>query len=107
MIDSFRLRCDDEYKFQGLKRGVYNGSDPKPEFRVFLDLAEASGVVLPSWWSKEKREVCVGIANRGWSDIRKIVGKSDIQEHYGDATMPMKLRILGEQIYGKGFMPGC
>jgi splicing suppressor protein 51 len=32
------------------------------------------------------------------------VEKPDITEHYGNPMMPMQLRILGEKIYGKGFM---
>jgi len=40
----------------------------------------------------------------GWSDINCAVEKSDIQEHYEDGSMPMMLRILGEKIYGRGFM---
>jgi len=39
-----------------------------------------------------------------WADIHSAVEKSDIIEHYGDGMMPMKLRVLGEKIYGKGFM---
>ncbi|PQE15898.1 mynd domain protein [Rutstroemia sp. NJR-2017a BVV2] len=37
-----------------------------------------------------------------WYNIFKVVEKSDIKEHYGDAFMPMKLRGLAEKIYGKG-----
>lgn len=32
------------------------------------------------------------------------VEKSDIVEHYTNPMMPMTLRVLGEKIYGKGFM---
>lgn len=40
--------------------------------------------------------------NGGWSSLASMVEKSDIIEHYGDARMPMQLRMLGEQIYGRG-----
>jgi splicing suppressor protein 51 len=38
----------------------------------------------------------------GWSSLSRAVEKSDIVEHYGDPTMPMQLRMLGEQVYGSG-----
>lgn len=47
---------------------------------------------------KEKR---LNVDSDNWSEA---VENSDIQDHYGDGTMPMKLRILAEKIYGKGFM---
>lgn len=106
LIDCFRLRCDDEYKFKGDTRGLYAGEDPAKEFKEFLDLAESRNGLLPKWWSEQKRKACEKIASgKGWSNLRSAVEKSDIQEHYGKPTMPMTLRILGEKIYGKGFMP--
>lgn len=106
LIDCFRLRCEDEYNFSGDTRGLYNQEDPRREFSDFLTLAEKREGLMPSWWNKEKRVECEKIANRGggWSSIKAAVEKSDIQEHYGNPTMPMTLRVLGEKIYGKGFM---
>ncbi|KAF4625385.1 hypothetical protein G7Y89_g12782 [Cudoniella acicularis] len=105
LIDCFRLRCEDEYSFGGNTVGIYNEENPIREFNKFLDLAEKRNKLLPPWWNKEKRGECVRWATGGsdWADINCAVEKSDIQERY-DNMMPMKLRILGEKIYGKGFM---
>jgi mitochondrial splicing suppressor protein 51 len=106
LIDCFRMRVEDEHVYGCNNIGVYAGEDPRPEFREFLDLAETREGILPAWWSVEKRKECEGMAvdGEGWNDINCAVEKSDIMEHYGDNTMPMKLRVLGEKIYGKGFM---
>ncbi|KFY87243.1 hypothetical protein V500_07046 [Pseudogymnoascus sp. VKM F-4518 (FW-2643)] len=106
LIDCFRMRVEDEYSFGGNTIGIYNGDKPLPPFKKFLSLAESRQAILPSWWSPEKRRECERLAVNGnqWSDINAAVEKSDIQDHYNDNMMPMKLRILGEKIYGKGFM---
>jgi len=106
LIDCFRLRCEDEYSFGANTIGIYNQEDPMREFKKFLDLAEKREGLLPTWWNAHKRAECVRWATGGsdWSNISCAVEKSDIQEHYGDGMMPMKLRVLGEKIYGKGFM---
>lgn len=106
LIDCFRMRMEDEYGFGGNSLGIYGGESPVSFFKEFLDLAEKREKLLPSWWDKEKRKECERLAmgGDGWADISCAVEKSDIQEHYGDGMMPMKLRILGEKIYGKGFM---
>ena len=97
---------EDEYTFGANNFGIYGEEDPVPVFKKFLDLAEKRDKLLPTWWSKEKRKECERLAQGGdsWADISCAVEKSDIQEHYGDGVMPMKLRVLGEKIYGKGFM---
>ena len=106
VIDSYRLRVEDDYSFRGETSGLYNQENPLPHFRKYLDLAESRQGVLPKWWSKEKREACEKLAldSSQWSDLNCAVEKSDIQEHYKDNMMPMKLRILAEKIYGKGVM---
>jgi mitochondrial splicing suppressor protein 51 len=40
--------------------------------------------------------------NDGWSSLASAIENSDIIEHYGNPNMPMQLRILGEQVYGRG-----
>lgn len=109
LIDCFRMRMEDEYTFKGDNYGIYGGDSPVPPFKKFLDLAEKRDKLLPSWWNKKKRQECERLAyNKSglneWADIHSAVEKSDIIEHYGDGMMPMKLRVLGEKIYGKGFM---
>ncbi|PMD30659.1 hypothetical protein L207DRAFT_592419 [Hyaloscypha variabilis F] len=105
LINCFRMRMEDEYAWGANNYGIYGGESPVPVFKKFLDLAEKGNKLLPSWWSKEKRRECERLALGGdsWADISCAVEKSDIQEHYGDGMMPMKLRILGEKFYGKGF----
>jgi splicing suppressor protein 51 len=97
---------EDEYAFGANNIGIYAKEDPRPEFKQFLDLAETRAGILPPWWNAEKRQDCerIAIERGGWSDINCAVEKSDIQEHYGSGSMPMMLRILGEKIYGRGFM---
>ncbi|KAG9240118.1 hypothetical protein BJ878DRAFT_484137 [Calycina marina] len=82
LIDCYRMRVEDEYVFCGDAGGIYSGEDPTDEFMEFLDQAESRKGLLPQWW----------------------IEKSDIQEHYSNLLMPMSLRVLGEKIYGKGFM---
>ena len=106
LIDSYRMRVEDDYSFRGEVTGLYNQENPLRHFRRYLDLAEAQPGVLPKWWSKEKRAACERLAvdSSRWSDLNCAVEKHDIQEHYKDNVMPMKLRILAEKIYGKGVM---
>lgn len=91
--------------YAGNPRGRYAGEDPLPVFREFLDLAEKQKGLLPSWWNEDKRRECERVATGGdgWANINFVVEKSDIMEHYHN-TMPMTLRVLGEKIYGRGFM---
>lgn len=102
IIDSYRLRKDDEYKFTGDTDGLYDDEPPLPDFQLFLNQAEACGDVLPSWWSQEKRRACESLAlSDSWCNINNAVEKSDIMEHYGDRLMPMRLRMLAERATGK------
>jgi splicing suppressor protein 51 len=103
LIDCYRLRVEDEFTFEGKTIGLYADEDPLIGFREFLDRAEATGTVLPTWWNKEKREQCekLGMDESQWSDLTCPLQKSDVQEHYGDDLMPMKLRVLAERVYGR------
>lgn len=106
LIDSFRMRVEDESVYGGNTIGVYNGENTLPLFKKFLSLAESRQKLLPTWWSSVERGECERLAESGsqWSDINCAVEKSEIQDHYNDNLMPMKMRILAEKIYGKGFM---
>jgi splicing suppressor protein 51 len=103
LIDSYRMRVEDEYRWGGGLTGLYAGEDPLIGFGRFLDLAERKGTMLPKWWNKEKRAECekLGMTAGEWSNLRIAMEKSDIQKHYNDPLMPMKLRILAERIYGR------
>ncbi|KAL1849030.1 hypothetical protein Plec18170_007689 [Paecilomyces lecythidis] len=113
LIDAYRLRVEDDYKFRGDVHGLYAMEDPFDDFEEFLDLAEeqmeeeqhAGSLkrpgILPKWWCEEKRIVCEEKAMRdSWCSVTYAVEKSDIREHYKDITMPMKLRMLAETVYG-------
>jgi splicing suppressor protein 51 len=113
LIDAYRMRVEDDHRFRGDNHGLYIGGDPLEDFKGFLDKAEAqmgkeqqgeakrSGI-LPRWWNQEKRTVCEQRATRRdlWSSLHYVVEKHDIQEHYMDNLMPMKLRMLAETVYG-------
>lgn len=103
LIDCYRMRVEDDYKFAHENRGIYGGEDPVPDFKAFLDLAEKRKGILPKWWSEEKRRECERLAMdvTQWADINCAVEKHDVIKHYGDSVMPMKLRLLAEKIYGK------
>ena len=102
IADSYRLRVEDEYKFQGDAGGLYAGEDPLPDFEDFLDKVERCDDILPSWWNKEKREACVlqALKSGEWSNISAAMEKSDIIEHYNDPLMPMRLRMIAERATG-------
>ena len=108
IIDSYRLRVEDEYAFGARNIGLYGEDDPLPPFRRYLDRMEkaSGGTVLPAWWNQQKRRECVRKATREkeWCCIRVAVEKGDIQEHYGDNLMPMALRMLAEEVLGYNVM---
>lgn len=105
LIDSYRMRVEDEYVFTGNigRDSLYGGGQPIKDFRRFLDKAEKRSGLLPSWWSAAKRKQCEGVAvdKNEWSCLAFAVEKSDIQEHYKNPMMPMKLRMFAEKVYGK------
>lgn len=101
LIDCYRLRIEDTYTQSGDAIGLYGGDDPLPSFKHFLKKAAKKPELLPDWWKADvdvksmTREATKGTE----SNIYGAVEKSDIVEMY-DAWAPMKLRALGEQIYG-------
>ncbi|RMJ21001.1 MYND finger [Aspergillus sp. HF37] len=107
LIDAYRLRMQDNLTLDGKREAdsIYGGCrDGRIGFRRFLRLAgKASGAVLPPWWTADHAAECEEAGLRGgWSSLGSAVEKSEIVEHYGERYMPMQLRLLGEQIYGRG-----
>lgn len=100
------MRVEDEYVYGTNTIGLYNGDNSLPDFRKFLDLAESRSNLLPPWWNKQKRKECerLAVSKDYWSNINYAVEKDDIVEHYKNPLAPMELRVLGEKIYGRGFM---
>lgn len=110
LIDSYRMRVEDDYVFAHNNHGLYANEDPLPEFTRFLDLAEKRKSLLPTWWNKETRTACeaMGADNTkaNWADLHCAIEKSDVIDHYKDPTMPMKLRLLAEKVYGRRVQGG-
>ena len=102
LIDSYRLRIEDDYNFHGDTCGLYGGHSPRKDFTRFLVKAEKRKGLLPRWWSESKKEDCINFGmTSDWPCLKAAVEKSDIVEHYGDRTMPMKLRIVAEKVTGQ------
>ncbi|GAQ91741.1 hypothetical protein KFL_008430020 [Klebsormidium nitens] len=104
-VDSFRLRTEDEYSFNGDVSGLYAQEDPMPCFKRYLKKAKAKGL-MPDWWNAEKEAELLDVARSDkWAAIHLAVEKSDITEHYGYASMEhMVLRGLAEQVTGSSVM---
>ncbi|KAI5797892.1 hypothetical protein DFH27DRAFT_601634 [Peziza echinospora] len=120
LIDSFRLRLDDECNWWGRFRGAYDSdeeADPRVDFHDFLLRAENKELrwavqsekgLLPKWWDEEKRTECEKIAGAKTNreGLYHKTEKADIIEAYGDSLMPMKLRLLADIVEGKTLMGG-
>lgn len=104
LIDTYRLRVEDEFRLLGTLRGVYNtGEKPFADFRRFLDLAEKTEpCILPNWWNKETRRSCERVAKAfgGRCNVHRSVKRVEVEKHYKDGVMPVKLRMLAESVYG-------
>jgi splicing suppressor protein 51 len=86
LIDAYRFRMDDDYKFSGDADmdSIYGGAPNGYEgFRRFLEEIEAQNrELLPSWWSEEKVLECERAGRRdGWSSLNCAIENSDIIEH--------------------------
>lgn len=104
LVDVLRMRQEDKYKFEGdtMPGTIYDGeSSSEMAFRDMLRRAKQVRGLLPPWWSSEKEEECIRNNEAALQSARK---KSDIQESWQDNMMPMKLRMVGETIYG--YTPG-
>lgn len=98
LIDVFKLRMGDD---PALYREIQIANDPQPFFRRFLRKAEATPRILPSWWNVEKRKKCQRMNMRTVRVVLTTI-EAAIQEFYGDAAMPMKLRVLAEKVFADG-----
>jgi len=108
------MRVRDMYVFRGQVTGIFDAEEKcVPQFKRFLDLAESRSGLLPGWWDAEKRAECEAFAvgdmmgtyqecGLAEGNIFAFTDKGEIQEHYADPLMPMKLRLVGERIYGTG-----
>lgn len=108
LVDIVRMRQEDKYTFLGdtMPGTIYNGgSSSIPAFRAMLRRAESIEGFLPPWWTVDKEAECIRKHGAALAEAQE---KSDIQEAWGDQWMPMKLRMVGEQIWGNwpGVGPG-
>ena len=108
LIDCYRMRAEDDCKFAYDRHGLYDDEDPLEDFQEFLNLAQTRKGLLPGWWNGDKRKACERLAmdSKQWAFVGKKIEKADIMRHYGDNMMPMKIRLLGEKIYGQRVQGG-
>lgn len=90
-----------------------SASSPTPSSSSSLSITTKNKQsILPRWWNAEKRAYCEQRAlnqtsdQNTWSNLLRPAGKDDILEHYQDQSMPMKLRMLAERVYGSDVMGG-
>lgn len=101
------MKQEDTHNIEGdtMTGTIYNGEvNSIPAFRVMLGKASQVQGLLPPWWNDDKAAECILYGRRsghGFS-LAAAQGKSDVQDHWKDPQMPMKLRMLGEKIYGVG-----
>lgn len=106
LIDIYRLRMDDTFKFDHMVEtdSLYSGArDGTNGFKKFLGLVEGKAGLLPADWSPEKKEAVIAF---GQAEPEKLLfhkaDKETIINRYGNAQMPMQMRLFGEQVYGRG-----
>lgn len=105
LIDAFRLRLDDDFKFLNLRHAdtIYdkptcNGT---PNLDLFLRMAELC-YLLPTWWNERELISCLERANLPtWSDISTKVTANDVKSYYGDPSIALQLRFFAEQTFEK------
>lgn len=106
LIDTYRMRMEDEYTFTGDVDidSLYGGGNPLSGFRRFMKKVHKCDGLLPPWWNTKKERECEahGMNENNWACLRHAAEKSDFTEHYGNPMMPMQLRMIGEIVYGKG-----
>ncbi|KAG4079827.1 hypothetical protein HA402_014958 [Bradysia odoriphaga] len=111
LVDTYRMRLEDEYVFQGDvdEDSLYSGASVESALRHFkrfltktikLDAARKKKL-LPEWWSKDSLQECMNFAKTDdFSNVGLAAEKHDIQKHYCQQDMPMQLRMFSEKIDG-------
>ncbi|KAG9237130.1 MYND domain protein [Amylocarpus encephaloides] len=86
LIDTYRFRMQDNFTLEGDrgKGSIYAGE--------------------PDGRSAEKADACIagGLDHASWSSLARKVEKGQLTEQYNNSSMPMQLRLFGEQVYGRG-----
>lgn len=101
LIDIYRLRADDEFKFQQKKprNSLYGGAASGiGGFENFLRLVSRPNLgILPPWWTDESAEKCKEF---GKEMLEKKLEKAGVISEYGVDMMPMQMRMVAEDVYG-------
>jgi hypothetical protein len=102
------MRQEDEHALEGeLMSGTIYNQEPNSEkaFRTFIRKATAVSGLLPPWWDDKSLAKCLSYS-RDSADfsLKHTEEKHDIQKTWADQTMPMKLRMVAERVYG--YTPG-
>jgi hypothetical protein len=105
LIDAYRLRMDDDYKFLGLEQPntpyADANCDGTASLEIFLRMAELSSL-LPTWWDESETTACVESAKLlTWSNTAIKITADYVRSYYEDPSMPMQLRISAEQVVRK------
>ncbi|KAJ5750735.1 MYND domain protein [Penicillium manginii] len=105
LIDAYRLRMDDDYKFLGLKQPntpyADANCDGTASLEIFLRMAELLSL-LPTWWDESETTACVESAKLlTWSNTAIKITADYVRSYYEDPSMPMQLRIIAEQVVRK------
>jgi mitochondrial splicing suppressor protein 51 len=104
LIDSYRLRTNDEYNMTGdlderLVPGYMPDEDDDHPFEEYLVEAADKPGLLPAWWSADHVKKCLDFGSKNnYYDVFGLVEKSDIIEQYGNNVMPMQMRMFAEQV---------
>lgn len=105
LIDIYRLRMDDTFKFDHMVENdsLYSGvRDETNGFKDFLVLVEGKAGLLPADWNAKKEAVVAFGQGEPERLLFHKVDKETIIGRYGNAQMPMQMRLFGEQVYGRG-----
>ncbi|KAJ5988442.1 MYND domain protein [Penicillium waksmanii] len=105
LIDAFRLRMDDDFKFLELRHAntIYDdiSCDGTPSLELFIRMAVLYPV--PEWWNESELASCLEYAKLlTWSNIMVKITADDVKAYYGDPSMVLQLRIFAEQVVEKG-----
>ncbi|KAJ6144464.1 MYND domain protein [Penicillium chermesinum] len=104
LIDTYRLRLDDDYTFSGiLQTGTERRTGAWVVSRASWPALNRSPACFRSGGRKAKAAECLalGKSSKDWG-LQFAVEKHDIVDLYKNPTMPMQLRMFGEQVYGTG-----
>ncbi|CAI7662848.1 unnamed protein product [Penicillium pancosmium] len=104
LIDAFRLRMDDDFKFLQLRHAntIYDdiSCDGTPNLELFIRMAVI--YLVPEWWDESELAYCLEYAKLlTWGNIGAKITADDVKAHYGDQSMALQLRIFSEQVVEK------